>query len=342
MPRTLVLPYVAATIPERAFGLFADETIQRWASAERSARSPEIVAVVDGDEWLCAALVSARTGSAYLKIVDAAGDRALLIVALIELAGSRGLVQVKWEGWTVDAVDAAALGFAALRPPLESAIGTDEPESGYVRWLVDAEVAEPPYYRQTESFTCGAVVSLMARTRTGEETFDRAAELAFWRTANNFPACEPVGLGVAVRRRWPAARVRISLDAARPVMVGHLPEAEQEWRAVLQRSSRADAVALGLPIEERRMPISEIREAIAEGEQVLLALSLERMQGFAVPHWVLCHAGVPGAILVEDPWASAATGDTWVDAHLLPIADASLDDMAALEEDGYRGVVRIG
>lgn len=75
---------------------------------------------------------------------------------------------------------------------------------------------------------------------------------------------------------------------------------------------------------------------------MLLLVSLAGMQGFEVPHWVLCHGTAPGAVVIEDPWANAATGDTWVDAHLLPVADASLDTMSAISPDGFHGAVTIG
>ena len=340
-----VVPFTPDGLPSELAALAPAEVLDRWRSADRSARSPEIVAVLDGDAWSGAALVTARAGAAYRKIVDAAGDVPAVVAAVERLARERGLVQLKWEGWTVSPADAAALGFTPLRTPLESAVGTGEPAAGHVRWLAEAAVSEPPYYRQTEDFTCGAVVALMAQAGAGavaEEAVDRAAELALWRSATNFPACEPVGLGVAVRRMWPDATVEVALDVDRPVMVGHLPEPERRWRAVLQRSSRADAAAIGLAVDGRRIGVDEVRAAIGRGERALLLVSLARMQGFDVPHWVLCHGTAGGAVVIEDPWTGAATGDTWVDAHLLPIGDASLDEMSALEEDGYRGVVRIG
>ncbi|MFD0856059.1 peptidase C39 family protein [Actinomadura adrarensis] len=65
------------------------------------------------------------------------------------------------------------------------------------------------------------------------------------------------------------------------------------------------------------------------------------MLGFAVPHWVLCHAAVPGAVVIEDPWTNDTTGDTWVDAHLLPVPDSAFDEMSAMEKDRYRAAVNI-
>lgn len=75
---------------------------------------------------------------------------------------------------------------------------------------------------------------------------------------------------------------------------------------------------------------------------MLLLVSLTRMQGFDVPHWVLCHGAVPGALVIEDPWTGAERGESWVDAHLLPVADAELDAMSAFSADGLHGAVILG
>lgn len=84
--------------------------------------------------------------------------------------------------------------------------------------------------------------------------------------------------------------------------------------------------------------MTAVRSAIGRRENLLL-VSLSRRHGLDVPHWVLCHGTVPGAVVVEDPWANGAVGDTWVDARLLPVPDASLDTMATLSPERFRGAV---
>ncbi|MFJ8793784.1 peptidase C39 family protein [Streptomyces sp. NPDC102462] len=342
-----VVPFDPDTLPTPLRRLGPHDVLERWRAADRSAHAPHIVAVpgADGEEWAAAALVTARPHTAYLKIVDAVGDVPAAVDAVVSYARRRGLAQVKWEGWTVSAEAAAAVGFAPLRAPLAPAQDADGPGSGYVRWLCDGAVTEPPYYGQTTHFTCGAVTALVAQAHAGTlpwESLDRPAELALWRDATNFPACEPVGLGVAVRRAWPSSPVSVFLDVERPVLLDHCPQGEREWRAVLQRMSRADAGRVGVPIDSRHLPMTAIRSAIGRREHVLLLVSLAGMQGFDVPHWVLCHGVVPGAVVIEDPWANAAAGDTWVDAHLLPVPDASLDAMSTISPDPFRGAVIIG
>ncbi|MGW7066270.1 peptidase C39 family protein [Streptomyces sp. NPDC054855] len=345
--RSTVVPYERDTPPIQLARLAHHEVSERWRAVDRSAHAPHIVAVPDGDggDWTAAALVTARPDTAYLKIVDAVGDVPAVVEAVVAHARRRELAQVKWEGWSASPADAAAAGFAPLNPPLAQSEGAAGPAAGYVRWLRDGVLTEPPYYGQSTHFTCGAVTALVAQAHAGRlprEGLDRNAELTLWRDATNFLACEPVGLGVALSRAWPASPVTVHLDTDRPVMLDHLSESDQEWRALLQRASRADAERIGVPIDPSRLSLSSIREAVGRREHVLLLLSLARMQGFDVPHWVLCHGVVPGAVVIEDPWANAATGDTWVDAHLLPVPAPSLDAMSAISPEGFRGAVTVG
>ncbi|MEV1022946.1 peptidase C39 family protein [Streptomyces sp. NPDC050264] len=346
-PQSIVVPYEPDALPTQLIRLGHPEVWERWRAVDRSAHAPHIVAVSgdSGEDWTAAALVTARPNTAYLKIVDAVGDVPAAVSAVVDHGRRRGLAQLKWEGWTASPEDAAAAGFTALSPPLTQSEGAAGPDAGYVRWLCDGVVTEPPYYGQTTHFTCGAVTALVAQAHAGTlpwEALDREAELRLWRDATNFFACEPVGLGVALHRAWPASPVTVHLDTDRPVLLGHYPENDQEWRALLQRASRTDAERERVPVDPRRLSLTAIRDAIGRREHVLLLLSLAGMQGFEVPHWVLCHGTVPGAVVIEDPWANAATGDTWVDAHLLPVPDPSLDTMSVISPEDFRGAVTIG
>lgn len=353
--RSIVMPYEPESASVRLARLGHPEVAERWRSVDRSVHAPHIVAVPgdegdegdDGGDWTAAALVTARPGTAYLKIVDAVGDVPAAVAAVVAHARGSHLAQLKWEGWTASPEDAAAAGFTALDPPITQSEGTAGPATGYVRWLDDGAgaVTAPPYYGQTTHFTCGAVTALVAQVHAGvlpREALDRRAELTLWRDATNFMACEPVGLGVALRRARPSAHVTVHLDTDRPVLLDHLSGDDREWRALLQRASRTDAERIGVPVDPRHLTLAGIRDALGRREHVLLLLSMAAMQGFDVPHWVLCHGVVPGAVVIDDPWANAATGDTWVDAHLLPVPDPSLDAMSTMAPQGFRGAVTMG
>lgn len=344
---SVVVPFETDTAPTLLTRLGRHQVPEHWHTVDRSTHAPHLVAVAGDDDthWVGAALVTARPHTAYLKIVDALGDVPTAVAAVLAHARRRKLAQVKWEGWTASPEDAAAAGFTSLRPPLTRPQDTAGPATGYVRWLDDKPLTEPPYYAQTTHLTCGAVTALVAQALAGKlprEALDRRAELTLWRDATNFPACEPVGLAVAVRRAWPATSATVHLDATGPVLLDHLPENEREWRAHLQHISRTDADRIGVPIDPHPLSAPAIRSAIDRGDQVLLLLSLAGMQGFDVPHWVLCHGAVPRNVVIEDPWTNAATGDTWVDAHLLPVPDPLLDTMSNISADRFHGAVVIG
>ncbi|MFI8524132.1 peptidase C39 family protein [Promicromonospora sukumoe] len=343
-----VVPWDPAALPAGPARIVPDAVLARWRSADRSAQDPRLVVLDDGTG---AALVTARPGTAYLKIVDAVGDAVAAARAVVGHARGKGLAQVKWEGWTAGEA-AAEAGFAPLRAPLVP--DAAQPATGYVRWLGDGagddgpyrdQVGEPAHYKQSTHFTCGAAGAVMAQAQLGAvrpEDVDRRLELSLWREATNFPACDPVRLGLAVHRRWPGSAVTVSLDTDGPVILDSYPEGDRDWRALLQELSREEAAEAGLPVDGRHLTLPGLRAGLAGGERVLLLVSLKAMLGFDVPHWVLCHAAVPGAVVLEDPWVGTAAGETWVDAHLLPVADAALDAMSRMEDAGYRAAVRIG
>ncbi|MFE0674826.1 peptidase C39 family protein [Streptomyces sp. NPDC058867] len=340
------MPFDADTPPPE-LGRLAAETPERWRTVDRSRHAPRLVLVPDdaGEGVAGAALVTARPDTAYLKIVDAIGDVRAAVRAVVAHARRLALAQVKWEGWTVSPAVAESEGFTALIPPLAQPQDSPGPPAGYVRWLSGATVPEPRYYGQSTHFTCGAVTALVARAHAGHlpwTALDRRAELTLWRDATNFPSCEPVGLGLAVHRAWPESAVTVHLDSEDPLFLDHLTDPERAWRTVLQDVSREEAARAGVPVRSERLTLAAIRSGLDRRQPTLLLLSLDRMQGYDVPHWVLCHAAVPGALVIDDPWAETSRGDTWVDAHLLPVPEDSLDAMSTLSPGPFRGAVTLG
>ena len=340
-------PFDRASLPAPFERLVPPASRPHWCDIDRSAWAPRLVVATqedDADEWVALALVTSRPHTAYLKIVDVVGTTAgvdAVVGAVLEDARRAGAVAVKWEG------GGSGAGFTELEPPPVSGPGTSSPATGSVRWLVPEVTVRPVrYYGQTTVYTCGAVTGLSASAAlpasAGDPVvLDAEAETAFWAEATNHPACEPVGLGVALAHRRPDLEVTIALDTDQPVVLEHLNDEESAWRADLQRQSRRSATELGIPIVSRRLTVAEIAAALRAGTEVLLLISIQLMRGFPVPHWVRC-CGVAGdAVLIDDPSVDPASGESWVDGHLLPIASASLDAMAAYGAGGYRGAVML-
>lgn len=301
-----------------------------------------------------AALLTARSAGAYVKI---AGILALdaptseqVIRAVLNYAHQQDLACVKWENWTQDptlASLAEQTGFQELPAPrcaVDAQVAI--PRAGYVHWLHPARYLRTSHYQQSENFTCAAVAALAAQGETTSiAALDdlRTSELVLWRQATNFMACEPIGLGLAVAARWPESSVTVSLDTDKPVIVDYYPEAERSWRGILQAESRRLAEATGLPLTATRLEIVQIQEAVSNGARVLLLVSLQRMLGFDIPHWVLCHGTAGSAenpvLVLEDSWVNGNSGETWVDVTCLPLPIQELDAMSCLEADGYRAAL---
>jgi hypothetical protein len=336
-----------------------DDELREYLGAARAAvweraRSPyePTVRLESGDDGRlgAAVLTTRRPSTAAVKIVEllqtdaAAGRR--IVEAVISASLERGDAAVKWElpqGASVPEF-ANDLGFGPMRPPHASASGTVGID-GLVRWHRPAAHREAPYYAQTTLYTCGAVAGMLATEFVGAGGFgdddgDRDRELAFWRRASNFPACEPIGLAVTMRESLSSGhRVGVHLDTTEPVLLEGYTGFEHDFRAELQRESRRRAAELGVPVADDRVGVDEIVERLAGGEVALLLIDEAPMHGETGPHWVLAHGVAHDTVLIQDPWISSDDGETWVDAHDLPISPADLDRMIAWGEAGTRGVI---
>lgn len=325
--------------------------VARW-TVPRSIYRPEITTMRGPDgNLVAAALTSARPSTAATKIVDlwvdtgaSAGAGELLLDEIIARARDRGDAAVKWEvsqGSSLPAF-AAARGFAPMRRPWAAA-GT-ESAAGFVLWLREIDHDEPGYYAQTTLFTCGAVAALIAAETRGATGFagsasDRDLEIDFWRQASNFPACEPVGLAVALGRWLDEPGVEVGLDVDGPTLLEEFTGFDRDFRAELQRESVRHAGALGIPIRRDRIGVTEVLQRVAGAEVALLLIDEEPMHEEVGPHWVIAHAADGDVALIEDPWINIEAGETWVDTHDLPVHAAQLDRMVRWSSDGYRGVV---
>ncbi len=331
----------------------------RW-ELPREAYAPRLDLARDADGAAVAAVLSSRRGAtAAVKIVDVwwrseadAPAAAGLVDELVVRATANGDAAVNWEVPLGQELPdfARERGFAELHAPHPSAAGTLG-SRGYVRWLRELPHAEAPYYAQTTMYTCGAVTGLLAAELAGAGGFaadaapepsvaDRDLELAFWRRASNYPAIEPLGLGVVMRETLsPERRVEVHLDHDGPVLIEAYSGFERDFRAELQSESQRQAEAVGVPVVRERVAVAEIARRVAGGELALLLIDEAPMHGETGPHWVLAHAADEEVVVIEDPWISSELGESWVDTHELPIAHADLDRMVAWGEAGYRGVV---
>ncbi|CAN5705401.1 hypothetical protein BH09ACT8_BH09ACT8_44050 [soil metagenome] len=330
--------------------LLGPEMAPRW-QIRREPYRPRIVAVSRDGATVAAALISGRPATAAVKIVDLwsidDGEAdALLLDTLVTLALAEAAVVLKWE--TRAGADlplfAVERGFLAMR--WSSQREDSEPVGGYALWLDPIPHHEPRYRAQTTDFTCGAIAALIAAELAGQPGFvgdstDRRLEIDFWRRASNYPACEPIGLAVALRRHVGAARgVEVALDSASPILLEDFTGFEREFRIELQNDSMREAAELEIPIRKDRIAVSEIATRVAADEVALLLITQTPMHADNEAHWIIAHASDGhSVVLVQDPWVDRPAGETWVDSHDLPIRLGDLDRMCSWGGEDSRGVV---
>ncbi len=340
---------IAAALGGTLAEALGEQRVARWRIPRLQYR-PTLHLVTDGEHVLGAALTSGRPHTKATKIIDLfARDEAteqVLLDAVLAASAARGDAAVKWElapGLSLPPC-ATGAGFVPMRAPW-SAKGT-EAYAGAILWLTPVPHRETGYYAQTTMFTCGAVAALIAMDAQGHPGLtggerDRDKELSLWRLASNFPACEPVGLGVAMTDDIGGAplSVEIASDHDGPVLVEGFEGFEREFREVLQAESVAQAKARSIPLRRDRVSIEELADRLSKGSAALLLIDEYLMHDDHGPHWITAHAATEDIIVVEDPWIGADAGETWVDTHELPIAHGDLDAMITWGEGALRGIL---
>lgn len=344
------------------------ERTRNW-SRNRAPYRPQIT-VLNLPEGEAAALTSGRPNTLYTKIVDiwsttdAAAEK--LLHQLITLSAERGDACLKWElplGAKLPPF-ATKLGFSELTAPIPSEAGTEE-FRGLALWHGGWPHPQLRYYSQTTDFTCGAVAAMTALTALGLDPFGaapetdaksggahddsaRERELAFWRAATNFPACEPVALAVTVHDalRDPATsstahRVELHLDTESPVLLEEYSGPERTFRELLQAESAQHAHARGIYQHTDRVEAAEIVRRVAGGDYALLLINDAPMHDSSTAHWVLAHAAHGDTVLLHEPWVTEERGETWVDSHDLPVSVEVLDQLVSWGDPAYRGVIFI-
>lgn len=330
-----------------------DERAAHW-QRDRGPYNPQ-VSMLQAKKGKAAALTSGRPNTRYTKLIDLWSDTddaaRELLKQIITVSASRGDACLKWQLPSEAELPAFAndLGFRELREPISSADGT-QGVRGFVLWHSEWPHEQLRYYGQTTMFTCGAVAAMSALSHLGLEPFAdtedegaRERELAFWRAATNFPACEPLGLAVAVHdviaQTETGITLELHLDTTEPTLLESYEGDERVFREQLQAQSRAEAARRGIQQHTDPLSIEQITERVADGELAILLIEEEPMHDASTPHWVVAHAVKGDTVIINDPWITAKQGETWVDSHDLPVSIEVLDRMVAFGDPAYRGVI---
>jgi len=338
--------------PEVILRELGTQRSSRWLM-DREPYRPQVT-VLDSADGKSAALTSGRPNTQYTKVVDlwastdAAGEK--LLDHLIETSKARGDAGMKWEVLHGDSLPAfaASRGFKQLHSPIASAAGT-EGTDGFALWHQSWPHPQLAYYGQTTEFTCGPVAAMTTMGALGLNPFGaegapaaRERELRFWRLATNFPACEPIGLAVAMHDALEPvtdAGVEVYLDTDGPILIETYKGEDRAYRELLQSESRLAASTREIAVRNSHVEVAEILTRVSAGDYALLLIDEVIMHAASVPHWVVAHAVQGDTVLLHDPWVTADKGETWVDSHDLPVSAEVLDQLVAYGEPSYRGVI---
>jgi len=361
------------TLPSELRSLIGDARRALW-EVERELWHPRVLVAKDvSGAAVGAVLTTGRPYCSYRKIVDVVATQEKTWCELVVAARDDTL---PWDASSPHPVvvhfeehlEIAPLsserkesltreGFIQAPPPAPSIRSTHDGDlssvSAWSWWRNEKPRHIAPYYGQTTEVTCGAASSLMALELRGQPVFspvnlstNRGREIAFWRRANNLPACEPVGLAVELAESRVASGAleslpKVFLSTREHVLLEDYAdsEAESSLRVDLQNESRRQAVERGIEVDYRWMEVSEIIEHLRHGAQLLLLIDLTPLIGDPTPHWILATDCVQDTVIVSDPWVNDTTGETWVDTFSLPITREGIDLITRWGAPPYRGVI---
>ncbi|MEB4615229.1 peptidase C39 family protein [Leucobacter sp. M11] len=354
----------APSLPEPLAAGLPPERAELW-SVERAFWTPEVHVAEDAAGTAVGALlIAGRPLTSSRTVVDVIAPDATvferLLGAAVTGASEGGALAVKFterpELAPLDADSRAALsrlGFKQDQVPVFSVPSTRGAVLGWSRWAGARPSRTIPYYGQTTDVTCGAVTALMSLEAGGAGTFgptsgdaNHAAEIAFWRTATNLPAVEPVSLAVSTAQATsalglPFGTPTVFLSEPGPVLLEWYRDQPHELtlRTQLQADSLRTAQELGIEIRREWLSTEDLVRAVAAGNDVFLLIDLDPLIQDPTPHWVLASEVLDGHVIVFDPWVESEHGETWVDSHALPLPAATVDRITRWGDPAYRGVV---
>lgn len=200
-----------------------------------------------------------------------------------------------------------------------------------------------PFYAQTTPFTCGPSALLMAMQslnsdRTPYTVPDRIQELDIWREATTIylttghGGCSAQGLALAADKRGLDVRILVS-DRSVPFLEGVRNAHKREVLTLVSDEFQRRCDDAGIETRESQFTADELREALADGQRVLLLISTYRLNRNKAPHWVWLVAMDDRFAYINDPDVDEELDQAEADNLYVPV---SLDNFSAMVQYGRR------
>ena len=149
-----------------------------------------------------------------------------------------------------------------------------------------------PYYAQTTEFTCGPASLLMAAKKLNpKQKFDQIEELDIWREATTIfmttghGGTSPYGLALAANNRGYQARLWVSNHDV-PFLDGVRNEKKKSIIELIHQEFILKVKQKNILVDTFPKELDEIRQALRQGEKLILLISTYRLNRYKEPHWI--------------------------------------------------------
>ncbi len=211
--------------------------------------------------------------------------------------------------------------------------------------IVKQKPSHLPYYAQTTEFTCGPAALLMAaRNVNPDQPYHQIEELNIWREATTIfmttghGGTSPIGLALAAHRRGYGTRLWVSHEDAPFLDTVRNPQ-KKEVIELIHQEFVAQALLHKIKIEKFPKGIGAIRNALRNGEQVILLISTYRLNRNKEPHWIWLVGMDDTYAYINDPEVDDKEWKTPVDAIYVPVPLPEFSKMIRYGRNQYRAAL---
>lgn len=207
------------------------------------------------------------------------------------------------------------------------------------------ELRTVPYYQQTLEFTCGPATLMMAmHALNAEQPLDRREEIRLWREAttvymtSGHGGCGPYGLALAAFHRGFDVEIYVNeegvlfIDSVRS-------QDKKEVMRIVEEDFLEQLSHLPMKYHQRRITLSELREAFDSGGVPIVLISSYRIYHEKFPHWVVITGFDDKFVYVHDPYVDYEKGKTLLDTTNMPILQKDFDRMSRYGKSGQRAAL---
>jgi len=207
------------------------------------------------------------------------------------------------------------------------------------------ELKAVPYYRQTLEFTCGPAALMMAMHALDHaQSLERREEIRLWRESttvfmtSGHGGCGPYGMALAAFHR--GYEVELFVNEEGVLFIDSVRnEDKKEVLRIVETDFLEQLEQLPVKFHQRRITLSEMREAFDSGGVPVVLISSYRIYHEKFPHWVVVTGFDDKFVYVHDPYVDEEKGKTSLDTTNMPILQKDFERMSRYGKSGQRAAL---